>query len=249
MCVERLRLLPFAGHVGILVGVLLPVDCLDSMLSSVPRAPVRYTIVKNWNAYQVPPDRHVPEPAGPVTNISTLQGCQDHCTASKGCVQFAWNYGAGAHAHPRRWYCEISSAPTWSGYPSDHIISGCLPHVQNCGHTPPPPPPVSPPSPTPWTPKWKAIVPNNTNSTWGYPLLAPDKVVHTYVCKQLCLRMHVLISQLARIILVLNCTCQTKPSRQIATLRLPMQAALGRITMALWCRTGVGNIGWNGTTG
>lgn len=148
-----------------------------------------YTIVKDWNSYEVPPDRHPPTAAGPVTNISTLQGCQDHCTATKGCVQFAWNYGAGKHMKPRRYYCEISSAQTWSGYPSDHITSGCLPSVKDCGKrppAPPPPPPVPSPAPTPWTPHWSATVPNSTNSTWGYPLLAPDKAVHTYVCEYVC---------------------------------------------------------------
>ena len=174
-----------------------------------------YTIVPYFNSYELPPDRHPPQAAGPVTNVSTLEGCEAHCTSSaqsslrtipcllvvrpevsdterglfgagtatKGCVQFAWNYGAGAHLKPRRWYCEISSATTWGGYPSDHITSGCLSSVKDCGMTPPPPPPVPAPAPTPWTPHWSATVPNGTNSTKGYPLLAPDKVVHTYVCK------------------------------------------------------------------
>ena len=145
-----------------------------------------YTIVNDWNAYEVPPDRHPPTPAGPVVNISTLQGCQDHCTATKGCVQFAWNYGAGEHAKPPIWYCEISSAPLWTGVPSNHITSGCLPSVKDCGKKKvppklPSPPPVPAPPPTPWTPRWSATMPTKTNSTWGYPLLAPNKAVHTYV--------------------------------------------------------------------
>eukprot|EP00729_Bicosta_minor_P030112 gene30112-27668_t len=37
-------------------------------------------------------------------------------------------------------------------------------------------------SPPPaFTPYWTAHVPNKTNESYGYPLLAPDQVVHTYV--------------------------------------------------------------------
>lgn len=138
-----------------------------------------YTIVQNWNAYEVQPDRHVPKPAGPVTNISTMQGCADHCTAVPGCVQWAWNYGT---AGSRRWYCEISSATSWSGFPSNHITSGCLPSVKGCGSAPAPPPTSPLPPPGSFTPRWTAVVPDkDANSTFGYPLLAPDLAVHTYV--------------------------------------------------------------------
>jgi len=49
--------------------------------------------------------------------------------------------------------------------------------------SPPSPPPPSGPPP-PFTPRWSATVPDQTkNATFGYPLLAPDAVVHTYVYK------------------------------------------------------------------
>jgi hypothetical protein len=141
--------------------------------------PQNFTLVKHWNAAQVPPDRRTPTPAGPVTNISSLTGCQEHCAATPGCVQFAWNYG-GAAKKPPRWYCALSSAPTWSGYWSDHITSGCLKTVAGCGQYSPPPAPV----PDKHTPSWTATVPNaSANQTFGYPLLAPDTVVHSYVCE------------------------------------------------------------------
>ena len=139
-----------------------------------------YTIVADWNAYEVGPERKPPKPAGPVlTNISTLEGCAAHCTATEGCVQFAWNYGSAARRRTGPWYCEISSAPTWGGVPSDHITSGCLPAVTDCGKVPPRPKPLPPHPPGPFTPKWTATEPAQSNSTWGYPLL--PKATHTYV--------------------------------------------------------------------
>lgn len=143
---------------------------------------VDYTIVPDWNAYEVPPSRHPPKAAGPVKNISSQAICADYCTATPGCVQWAWNYG-GKSAH--RWYCEISSAGTWTGVPSDHITSGCLASVKDCGkRSPVPAPPPLPPAPAPgpWTPKWSAVLPDKKiNSTFGYPLLAPSKATHSYV--------------------------------------------------------------------
>ena len=113
-------------------------------------------------------------------NISTQALCADYCTATTGCVQWAWNYGAGKSDH--RFYCEISSASAWTGVPSDHITSGCLPSVKDCGKRPPAPPPPPAPVPGPWTPKWSAVLPDKKiNSTFGYPLLAPSKATHTYV--------------------------------------------------------------------
>ena len=66
-----------------------------------------------------------------MTNITTLAGCEAHCTATAGCVQFAWNKGgASKRTCDPRCYCEISSAPSWGGVPSNHIVSGCLPSVK-----------------------------------------------------------------------------------------------------------------------
>lgn len=167
--------------------------------AEVGTASQHFTVVRDWNAYEVPPSRRPPAPAGPIKNISTLEGCQQYCASTPGCLQFAWNERTphGPVRYPPQWYCEISSARVWSGVPSNHIISGCLPGVvKGCGERPPAPAPAPPapaPTPTPWTPVWTATQPSATNGTYGYPLLAADKAVHTYVCESLrSLSMHFL---------------------------------------------------------
>ena len=72
-------------------------------LAAGPYARAKYTVVNDWNAYEIGPDRHPPTPAGPVANITTLEGCEQHCTATAGCVQFAWNKGG-------------ASKKTWCGF-------------------------------------------------------------------------------------------------------------------------------------
>jgi len=153
---------------------------ISVLAAAAPNAAPAFKIVQNWNAYEVPPSKKPPTPAGKVTNVSTLAGCTAHCQSVPSCVQFAWNYGSSSS---HRWYCEISSALKWTGTPSNHITSGCLPSVKGCGMRPPPPPPGPPPPPPGrFTPRWTATVPDKAkNSTFGYPLLAPTKAVHSYV--------------------------------------------------------------------
>ena len=159
--------------------MLMPSAALLLLLHMELASPQNFTLAKHWNAAQVPPDRRTPTPAGPVTNISSLAGCLAHCSATPGCAQFAWNYGGGVK-RPPRWYCSVSSALTWSGYWSDHITSGCLKTVTGCGQHSTPPAPAT----GKYTPIWGATVPNAAvNRTFGYPLLAPDKVVHSNVCE------------------------------------------------------------------
>jgi hypothetical protein len=87
----------------------------------------QYTIVKGWNAFQIPPDRHAPTAAGPMTHASTLEACEGHCTATNGCVQFAWNNGSATTL------CFVSSAAAWSGYGNHHITSGCFTGARDLG--------------------------------------------------------------------------------------------------------------------
>jgi hypothetical protein len=54
--------------------LLLPALLLSGM-EPAHAGPQNFTVVQHWNAYQLPPDRHAPTPAGPVTNISSLAGC------------------------------------------------------------------------------------------------------------------------------------------------------------------------------
>eukprot|EP00039_Didymoeca_costata_P002669 m.61823 g.61823 ORF g.61823 m.61823 type:complete len:517 (+) comp11453_c0_seq1:136-1686(+) len=127
-----------------------------------------WTVVPHWNAI----------PHGDAKNISTLEGCETLCAQTEKCKQFTWNYG-----HKPDFYCFISTSSEWGGLPNDHITSGCLAsEVKECGTKPTPPPPQPAPPPPPYTPKWTAIKPNKTaGPTFGYPLLAPDKVTHSYV--------------------------------------------------------------------
>ena len=144
------------------------------------------------NAYEVPPTRaRRPQRA---QSRTFMLGCQQYCASTPGCLvrgNERTTRPSGTHRGIRR------LLHAWCGVPSNHIISGCLPGVvKGCGERPPAPAPAPPapaPTPTPWTPVWTATQPSATNGTYGYPLLAADKAVHTYVCESLrSLSMHFL---------------------------------------------------------